>query len=73
MALAARLRDSLGRRGAVALVRRRDRSPLPRRRRAARARRPLVEPQELEDLVVQEVGSTALFGARFRENAARAL
>ncbi len=33
----------------------------------------LVEPQELEDLVVQEVGSTALFGARFRENAARAL
>ena len=25
------------------------------------------------DLVVQEVGSTALFGARFRENAARAL
>jgi len=33
----------------------------------------LLEPQELEDLVVQEVGSTALFGARFRENAARAL
>ena len=33
----------------------------------------LVEPQELEDLVVQEVGSTALFGSRFRENAARAL
>ena len=33
----------------------------------------LVEPGELEDLVVQEVGSTALFGARFRENAARAL
>ena len=28
---------------------------------------------ELEDLVVQEVGQTALFGARFRENAARAL
>jgi ATP-dependent Lhr-like helicase len=33
----------------------------------------LLEPDELEDLVVQEVGSTALFGARFRENAARAL
>ena len=33
----------------------------------------LVEPEELEDLVVQEVGRTALFGARFRENAARAL
>ena len=33
----------------------------------------LVEPDELEELVVQEVGQTALFGARFRENAARAL
>ena len=33
----------------------------------------LVEPDEVEELVVQEVGQTALFGARFRENAARAL
>ncbi|HSL65632.1 MAG TPA: hypothetical protein VK874_13335, partial [Gaiellaceae bacterium] len=33
----------------------------------------LIEPEELEDLVVNEVGQTALFGARFRENAARAL
>jgi ATP-dependent Lhr-like helicase len=33
----------------------------------------LIEPDELEDLVVAEVGQTALFGARFRENAARAL
>ena len=33
----------------------------------------LIEPDELEELVVAEVGSTALFGARFRENAARAL
>jgi ATP-dependent Lhr-like helicase len=33
----------------------------------------LVDPGELEDLVVAEVGQTALFGARFRENAARAL
>jgi ATP-dependent Lhr-like helicase len=33
----------------------------------------LVEPEELEDLVVQEVGRTALFGSRFRENAGRAL
>jgi ATP-dependent Lhr-like helicase len=33
----------------------------------------LIEPQELEELVVQEVGSTALFGSRFRENASRAL
>src|SRR5205085_9961819 len=33
----------------------------------------LIEPGELEELVVQEVGQSALFGARFRENAARAL
>ena len=33
----------------------------------------LVGPDELEELVVQEVGQTALFGSRFRENAARAL
>ncbi len=33
----------------------------------------LLEPDEIEDLVVQELGSSALFGARFRENAARAL
>src|SRR5579884_834031 len=33
----------------------------------------LLEPDELEELVVAEVGQSALFGARFRENAARAL
>src|SRR5207253_3102725 len=33
----------------------------------------LIDPEELEDVVVAEVGQTALFGARFRENAARAL
>jgi ATP-dependent Lhr-like helicase len=33
----------------------------------------LIDPEELEDLVVAELSSTALFGARFRENAARAL
>src|SRR5205085_745061 len=33
----------------------------------------LIPPDELEELVVQEVGQSALFGARFRENAARAL
>ncbi|MGI8973464.1 MAG: DEAD/DEAH box helicase [Gaiella sp.] len=32
-----------------------------------------LEPSEVEELVVQEVGQTALFGARFRENAGRAL
>jgi ATP-dependent helicase Lhr and Lhr-like helicase len=33
----------------------------------------MVEPDMLEDLVVRELSSSALFGARFRENAARAL
>src|SRR2546423_8550716 len=33
----------------------------------------LLDPEEVEDLVVGELGSTALFGSRFRENAARSL
>jgi ATP-dependent Lhr-like helicase len=33
----------------------------------------LIDPEEIEDLVVNEVGDSALFGARFRENAARSL
>jgi ATP-dependent Lhr-like helicase len=33
----------------------------------------MLEPDEIEDLVVAELGSSALFGARFRENAARSL
>ena len=33
----------------------------------------MIDPEELEELVVAELGGTALFGARFRENAARAL
>ncbi len=32
-----------------------------------------LDPAEVEDLVVAELGETALFGARFRENAARSL
>ncbi|HYM64656.1 MAG TPA: helicase-related protein, partial [Gaiellaceae bacterium] len=32
-----------------------------------------IDPEELEELVVAELAGTALFGARFRENAARAL
>jgi len=31
------------------------------------------EPEEVEDLIVSELGTSALFGARFRENAGRAL
>src|SRR5690349_15373241 len=33
----------------------------------------IIDPEQLEDLVVNEVGETALFGSRFRENAARSL
>ncbi|HEX3174417.1 MAG TPA: helicase-related protein [Solirubrobacterales bacterium] len=33
----------------------------------------MVDPDELEDLVVRELSGSALFGARFRENAARSL
>ncbi|MGI9185602.1 MAG: DEAD/DEAH box helicase [Solirubrobacteraceae bacterium] len=33
----------------------------------------LLEPGEIEDRVVAELGASALFGARFRENAARSL
>src|SRR4051812_49428680 len=33
----------------------------------------VLDPDELEELVLAEVGQTALFGARFRENAARSL
>jgi ATP-dependent helicase Lhr and Lhr-like helicase len=33
----------------------------------------MVEPDAVEDMVVRELSSSALFGARFRENAARAL
>ncbi|MDO9354399.1 MAG: DEAD/DEAH box helicase [Solirubrobacteraceae bacterium] len=33
----------------------------------------LIEPEQLEELVVRELGASALFGSRFRENAARAL
>ena len=33
----------------------------------------VVDPGEVEDLVVAELGETALFGARFRENAGRSL
>ncbi len=33
----------------------------------------LIDPDELEDAVVAELSASALFGARFRENAARAL
>ena len=45
--------------------------PTPTSRRARSSS--CIEPDEVEDLVVAELGASALFGARFRENAGRAL
>ncbi len=73
MALAARLRDALGMEAqsiwsddGIALH-------LPEADAPPPVADLLVDPEEIEELVVQEVGQTALFGSRFRENAARAL
>jgi ATP-dependent Lhr-like helicase len=73
MALAARLRDALGMEAqsiwsddGIALH-------LPEADVPPSVADLLVEPEEIEELVVQEIGQTALFGSRFRENAARAL
>jgi ATP-dependent helicase Lhr and Lhr-like helicase len=73
MALAARLRESLGLEvqslwsdDGIALH-------LPDADTTPRLEELLIDPNEIEELVVGEVGDTALFGARFRENAARAL
>ena len=46
---------------------------LPDRERPPEAHDLLPEPEEIEDLVVGELGGTALFAAHFREAAARAL
>jgi ATP-dependent Lhr-like helicase len=73
MALAARLRDALGLEAqsiwsddGIALH-------LPEADAPPPLADLLLTPDEIEELVVQEVGQTALFGSRFRENAARAL
>jgi ATP-dependent Lhr-like helicase len=73
MALAARLRDSVGLEAqsiwsddGIALH-------LPEADAPPSVADLVIPPDEIEELVVGEVGQTALFGARFRENAARAL
>ncbi len=73
LALAARLRESLGldvlsiwSDDGIALH-------LPDADAAPALSELLVAADEVEELVVQEVGQSALYGARFRENAARAL
>src|SRR5438067_3117109 len=73
MALAARLRESLGLEvqsiwsdDGIAIH-------LPDADAAPPSDLVVIDPEEIEDLVVNEVGDSALFGARFRENAARSL
>ena len=73
MAIAARLRESIGldvqsiwSDDGIALH-------LPEADVAPTGAELLLDPAEVENLVVGEVGETALFGARFRENAARSL
>ncbi|HEX5448660.1 MAG TPA: DEAD/DEAH box helicase [Gaiellaceae bacterium] len=73
MAIAARLRESLGIEAqsiwsddGIALH-------FPDADQPPPAEELIVDPGDVEDLVVQEVGESALFGARFRENASRAL
>jgi ATP-dependent Lhr-like helicase len=73
MAIAARLRESLGVEAqsiwsddGIALHFPDSDTPPP-------AEELIIDPADIEGLVVQEVGDTALFGARFRENAGRAL
>jgi ATP-dependent helicase Lhr and Lhr-like helicase len=73
LALAARLRDSLGLEvtaiwsdDGIALH-------LPDAEAPPPTGDVLVDPDEVEELIVQELAGSALFGSRFRENAARAL
>ncbi|MGH2873502.1 MAG: Lhr family ATP-dependent helicase, partial [Solirubrobacteraceae bacterium] len=73
LALSARIRDRLGLEcdaiwsdDGIALH-------LPDAEEAPDADLALIEPDEVEDLIVAQLGSSALFGARFREAAARAL
>jgi ATP-dependent helicase Lhr and Lhr-like helicase len=73
MAIAARLRESLGVEAqsiwsddGIALH-------FPDADQPPPAEELVIDPADVEGLVVQEVGDTALFGARFRENAARSL
>ncbi|HEV8459127.1 MAG TPA: DEAD/DEAH box helicase [Gaiellaceae bacterium] len=73
MAIAARLRESLGLEAqsiwsddGIALHFPESDAPPP-------TEELMIDPGEVEDLVVNELGDTALFGARFRENAGRSL
>ncbi|HWH13560.1 MAG TPA: DEAD/DEAH box helicase, partial [Miltoncostaeaceae bacterium] len=73
MALGARMREATGQEthaiwtdDGIALH-------LPEADEAPPAELAIMDPEEVEELVIGELGGTALFGSRFRENAARAL
>jgi ATP-dependent helicase Lhr and Lhr-like helicase len=73
LALAARLRESLGLEASAIWSDEGIALHLPDAEAPPPVDDLLIDPAELEDLVLAELGGTALFGARFRENAARAL
>ncbi len=73
LALSARLRDELGLESDAIYSDDGIIVHLPDAEQPPDAELVLLEPDEVEDRVVQELSSTALFGARFRENAGRAL
>jgi ATP-dependent Lhr-like helicase len=73
LALGARLREATGQEAHVLWGDDGIAAHLPDADEAPSAEVALIDPAELEELVLAELGATALFGARFRENAARAL
>jgi ATP-dependent Lhr-like helicase len=73
LALAARLRESLGLETQAIWSDDGIAIHLPDADAAPPVEDVLLEPEQLEELVTKELGETALFGARFRENAGRAL
>ncbi|HWE32492.1 MAG TPA: DEAD/DEAH box helicase [Solirubrobacteraceae bacterium] len=73
LALAARIRDQLGLEADAIYSDDGIIVHLPDAEEPPSAELAMIEPDEVEDIVVGELGGSALFGARFRENAARAL
>ncbi len=73
LALSARIRDELGLESDAIWSDDGIIVHLPDAEEAPGAELVLIDPEEVEDRVVAELASSALFGARFRENAARAL
>ena len=73
LALSARIRDQLGLESDAIWSDDGIIVHLPDAEEAPGAELVLIDPEEVEDRVVAELASSALFGARFRENAARAL